>query len=193
MPDSLRPHQLQHARLPCPSPTPGVYSNSRPLSQWCHPTTSSSITPFFSCPQSPSISLLSRDHFWPVGFPLNISIKHNLNRRLTLWEYPQMEKTWAVTNIRFRYKENTIINTEHFLWFFNFWHLRSYFFLFFFFWKRMHCLKIVIFKLTPQKRTYLQDKWFLIQCRKITHNRSLAGPPTLGKSNFNILLSIWLT
>ena len=46
--DSLRPHGLQHARLPCPSPTPRAYSNSCPLSQWCHPTTSSSVVPFCS-------------------------------------------------------------------------------------------------------------------------------------------------
>ena len=46
MSDSLRPHGLQHARPPCPSTTPGVYSNSRPLSRWCHPTTSSSVVPF---------------------------------------------------------------------------------------------------------------------------------------------------
>ena len=50
--DSLRPHGLQHSRLPCPSPTPGVYSNSCPLSQWCHPTISSSVVPFSSCLQS---------------------------------------------------------------------------------------------------------------------------------------------
>ena len=43
--DSLRPHELQHARPPCPSPAPGVYSNSCPLSQWCHPTISSSVVP----------------------------------------------------------------------------------------------------------------------------------------------------
>ena len=52
MSDSLRPHELQHARLPCSSPSPGVCSNSCSLSQWCHPTTSSSVTPFSSCPQS---------------------------------------------------------------------------------------------------------------------------------------------
>ena len=46
--DSLRPHGLQYARPPCPSPTPGVYSNSCPLSQWCHPTISSSVVPFSS-------------------------------------------------------------------------------------------------------------------------------------------------
>ena len=51
MSDSLWPHGLQHARPPCPSPTPGVYSNSCPLSWWCHPTISSSVIPF-SCLQS---------------------------------------------------------------------------------------------------------------------------------------------
>ena len=50
--DSLWPHELQHARLPCPSPTPGVHSNSCPSSQWCHPAISSSVVPFSSCPQS---------------------------------------------------------------------------------------------------------------------------------------------
>ena len=52
MSDSLRPHELQHARPPCPSPTPGVYSNSHPLNQWCRPAISSSVVPFSSCPQS---------------------------------------------------------------------------------------------------------------------------------------------
>ena len=51
MSDSLRSHESQHARPPCPSPTPGVHSDSRPLSQWCHPAISSSVVPF-SCPQS---------------------------------------------------------------------------------------------------------------------------------------------
>ena len=46
------PWVTQHARPPCPSPTPGVYSNSCPLSRWCHPTISSSVAPFSSCPQS---------------------------------------------------------------------------------------------------------------------------------------------
>ena len=50
--DSLQPHELQHARPPCPSPTPGVHSNSHPSSQWCHPAISSSVIPFSSCPQS---------------------------------------------------------------------------------------------------------------------------------------------
>ena len=50
--DSLRAHESQHARPPCPSPTPGVHSDSRPSSQWCHPAISSSVVPFSSCPQS---------------------------------------------------------------------------------------------------------------------------------------------
>jgi len=50
--DSLRPHESQHARPPCPSPTPGVHSDSRPSNQWCHPAISSSVVPFSSCPQS---------------------------------------------------------------------------------------------------------------------------------------------
>ena len=52
MSDSLQPHELQHARPPCPSPTPGVHSNSCPLSLWCHPAISSSVVPFSSCTQS---------------------------------------------------------------------------------------------------------------------------------------------
>ena len=61
MSNSLWPHGLQHARPPCPSPTPGVYSNSYPLSQWCHPTISSSVVPFSShlqsCPASGSFPM----------------------------------------------------------------------------------------------------------------------------------------
>ena len=50
--DSLWPHESQHTRPPCPSPTPGVHSDSHPSSQWCHPAISSSVIPFSSCPQS---------------------------------------------------------------------------------------------------------------------------------------------
>ena len=50
--DSLRPHELQHARPPCPSPTPGIYPNSCPSSRWCHPAISSSVVPFSSCSQT---------------------------------------------------------------------------------------------------------------------------------------------
>ena len=54
--DSLPLHESQHARPPCPSPTPGVHSNSCPLSRWCHPAISSSVVPFSSCPQSLPVS-----------------------------------------------------------------------------------------------------------------------------------------
>ena len=50
--NSLRPHELQHSRPPCPSPTSGVHQNSCPSSRWCHPAISSSVVPFSSCPQS---------------------------------------------------------------------------------------------------------------------------------------------
>ena len=52
MSDSLQPHELQHTRPPCPSPAPRAYPDSCPLSRWCHPTISSSVFPFSSCPQS---------------------------------------------------------------------------------------------------------------------------------------------
>ena len=52
MSDSLWPHELKHTRPPCPSPTPGLYPNSCPLSQWCHSAISSTVVPFSSCPQS---------------------------------------------------------------------------------------------------------------------------------------------
>ena len=53
---TLRPHESQHARPPCQSPTPGVHSDSRPSSQWCHPAISSSLVPFSSCPRSLPVS-----------------------------------------------------------------------------------------------------------------------------------------
>ena len=66
--DSLQPHGLQHARLPCPSPTPGVYSNSCPLSWWCHPTISSSDVPFSSCLQSfPASGSFPMSQFFTSG------------------------------------------------------------------------------------------------------------------------------
>ena len=60
--NSLRPHESQHARPPCPSPTPGVHSDSRPSSQWCHPAISSSVVPLSSCPQS-----LPASEFFPMS------------------------------------------------------------------------------------------------------------------------------
>ena len=61
-------HELQHARLSCPSPSLGVYSNSCPLSQWCHPTISSSATPVSSCPQSfPASGYFPMSHLFTSG------------------------------------------------------------------------------------------------------------------------------
>ena len=66
--DSLRPHELQHARPPCPSPAPGVYSNSCPSSGWCHPTISSSVVPFSSHLQSfPALGSFQMSQFFASG------------------------------------------------------------------------------------------------------------------------------
>ena len=65
---TLQPYGLQHARPPCPSPTPGVYSNSWLLSWWCHPTISSSVVPFSSCLQSfPASGSFLMSHFFASG------------------------------------------------------------------------------------------------------------------------------
>ena len=76
--DSLRPHESQDARPPCPSPTPGVHSDSRPSSQWCHPAISSSVLPFSSCPQSLPASVFFNEstlHMrWPKYWSFSFSI-----------------------------------------------------------------------------------------------------------------------
>ena len=65
---SLQLHGLQHTRLPCPSLSPGVWANSCPLSQWCHPTISSTATPFSSCPKSfPESGYFSMNKFFTAG------------------------------------------------------------------------------------------------------------------------------
>ena len=79
MSDSLRPHESQHTRPPCPSPAPGVHSNSRPSSWWCHPAISSSVVPFSSCPQSlPASGSFSNEstlHMrWPKYWSFSLSI-----------------------------------------------------------------------------------------------------------------------
>ena len=66
--DSLRPHESQHARPPCPSPTPGVHSDSSPSSQWCHPAIPSSVIPFSSCPQSLPASSIRALKSYCLGF-----------------------------------------------------------------------------------------------------------------------------
>ena len=76
MSDSLRPHELQHTRRPCPSPTPGAYSNSCPLSWCCHPTISFSIVPFSSCLQAcpASGSFPMSQLFAPGGQRIGVSV-----------------------------------------------------------------------------------------------------------------------
>ena len=75
MSDSLWPHGLQYARLPCPSPTPRAYSNSCPLSQWCHPTISSSFIPFsFHLQSFPVSGSFPKSQFFaPCGQSIGIS------------------------------------------------------------------------------------------------------------------------
>ena len=76
--DSLWPHELQHARPPCPSPTSGVHSNSHPSSRWCHPAISSFVVPFSSCPQSLPASVFSNESAlrmrWPKCWSFSFSI-----------------------------------------------------------------------------------------------------------------------
>ena len=76
--DSLRPHELQHARPPCPSPTPRVHSDSHPSSQWCHSAISSSVVPFSSCPQSLPASVFSNESTlrmrWPKDWSFSFGI-----------------------------------------------------------------------------------------------------------------------
>ena len=95
MSESLRPHELQHARSSCPSPTPRVYSNSCPLGQWCHPTISSSVVPFSSCLQSfPASGDFSNElarirwpKFWSFHFSISPSNKYSglISLGWTVW------------------------------------------------------------------------------------------------------------
>ena len=84
--DSLRPHGLQHARPPCPSPAPGACSNSCPSSQWCHPTISSSVVPFSFCLQSftasgsfqmKSVLLIGRPKYRSFSFNISAYSEHS--------------------------------------------------------------------------------------------------------------------
>ena len=82
--DSLRPHESQHARPPCPSQSPGVHSDSRPLSQWCHPAISSYVISFYSCPQSLQASVFFNEltlrmrwpKYWSFSFSIILSKEH---------------------------------------------------------------------------------------------------------------------
>ena len=78
---SLQPHGLRHAMLPCPSPTPGAYSNSSPSSWWCHPTISSSVIPFYSrlqyFPTSGSFLHIKWPKYWRFNFNISPSSEYS--------------------------------------------------------------------------------------------------------------------
>ena len=91
--DSLQPHGLQHARIPCPSPFPGVYSNSCPLSQWCHPTISSSVVPFSSLLQSfPASESFPRSQFFASGAKV---LKFQLQHQSFQWIFRTGQGLWV--------------------------------------------------------------------------------------------------
>ena len=97
--DSLRPHESQHARPPCPSPTPGVHSDSRPSSQWCHPAISSCRPLLLLPPVPPSIRVFSNQSTlrirWPKywSFRVNIcQIRHGQQLLISSLSYPYMNK-----------------------------------------------------------------------------------------------------
>ena len=86
MSNSLRPHELQHSRPPCPSPAPGLHPNPCPLSWWCHPTISSSVVPFLLPPSIfPSIRVFSNEsalritwpNYWSFSFSISPSNEHS--------------------------------------------------------------------------------------------------------------------
>ena len=80
MSDYLWPHELQHTRPPCPSPTPRVHPNPCPLSRWCHPTISSSVIPFSSCPQSfPASGYFQMSQLFNVKWPKCWNFSFNIS------------------------------------------------------------------------------------------------------------------
>ena len=97
MSNSLQPHGLKHTRPPCPSPTPGVYSNSCPLSQWCHPTISSSVIPFSSCLQSfPASESFQMSQFFASGSQsIGISALATV-LTMNILEYPNYILHWGL-------------------------------------------------------------------------------------------------
>ena len=103
MSNTLRPHGLQHDRPPCPLSTPGVQSNSCPLSHWCHLTISSSVVPFSSCPQSLPASVFSNESvlhmrwpkYWNFSFSISPSKEHPgpISFRMDWLDLPEVQGT----------------------------------------------------------------------------------------------------
>ena len=106
MSDSLRPHEPQHTRPPCPSPTPGVYPNPYPLCWWCHATILSSVIPFFSCPQffpasgflffsNESALRIRWPKYWSFSFNISPSNEHQglISLRMDWLDLPAVQGT----------------------------------------------------------------------------------------------------
>ena len=109
MSDSLRPHEPQHARPPCPSPIPGVYPNSCPSSRWCNPAISSSVVPFSACPQAlpasgsfPMSQLFAwgGPKHWSFSFSISPSSEHPglMSFRMDWWDLLAVHH-WALMSI----------------------------------------------------------------------------------------------
>ena len=112
--DSLWPRELQHTRPPCPSPTPRVYSNSCPSSQWCHPAISFSVVPFSSCPQSlPASGSFTNEltlcvrwpKYWSFSFNISPSSEHPelISFRMDGWislEFRGLSKVFSNTTVQ---------------------------------------------------------------------------------------------
>ena len=116
--DSLRPHALQHTRPPCPSPTPGVYSHSCPLSRWCHPTISSSVDPFSSCLQCfpASGSLQMSQLFTSGGRSIGVSASASVLPMNTQDWFPLGWTGWISLQSKglSRISSNTTVKKHHF-------------------------------------------------------------------------------
>ena len=105
--NSLWPHESQHARPPCPSPTPGVHSNSCPSSRWCHPAISSSVVPFLSCLPRFTKSQISPRYLCYKIFQKKIAC--NLEWWLTAWmshENFMSNLSMLVKNNRYRWDKS---------------------------------------------------------------------------------------
>ena len=115
--NSLRPHELQHARPPCPSPTPGVHSNSCPSSRWCHPAISFSVVPFSSCPQSlpASESFLMSQLFAWGGQSIGVSASTSVLPKNTQDWFPLGWTGWiSLQSKRLRVFSNTTVQKHQF-------------------------------------------------------------------------------
>ena len=93
---TLRPHESQHTRPPCPSPTPGVHSDSCPSSWWCHPAISSSVVPFSSCPQSlPASGLEYNKYMKGVDCSAQYLVNFNILQKTWKW-HKKWVSIWVI-------------------------------------------------------------------------------------------------